>query len=340
MPPTADPMRRDADRPLVLEEPTGLRTKDLLSVADLSSDEVLLILDTAEAMKEVGTRSIKKVPALRGQTVVNLFFESSTRTRTSFEIAEKRLSADTVNIAAGGSSVTKGETLADTVLNLEAMAPDIIVVRHASAGAGHLVARLCRARVINAGDGMHEHPTQALLDALTIRQRKGRFEGLKVSIIGDLLHSRVFRSNLLLLRALGADVCACGPATLMLPDMNRLGVRVTTSIDEAVRDADVIMLLRIQLERMRGHFLPSLREYFQRFGMTPARLGHAKPDVIIMHPGPMNRGVEIASEVADGPYSVILEQVANGVAVRMAVLYLLAARGESLRRTENSDALG
>ena len=340
MPPTVDPMRRDADRPLVLEEPTGLRTKDLLSVADLSSDEVLLILDTAEAMKEVGTRSIKKVPALRGQTVVNLFFESSTRTHTSFEIAEKRLSADTVNIAAGGSSVTKGETLADTVLNLEAMAPNIIVVRHASAGAGHLVARLCRARVINAGDGMHEHPTQALLDALTIRQRKGRFEGLKVSIIGDLLHSRVFRSNLLLLRALGADVCACGPATLMLPDMNRLGVRVTTSIDEAVRDADVIMLLRIQLERMRGHFLPSLREYFQRFGMTPARLGHAKPDVIIMHPGPMNRGVEIASEVADGPYSVILEQVANGVAVRMAVLYLLAARGESLRRTENSDALG
>lgn len=340
MPPTADPMRRDADRPLVLEEPTGLRTKDLLSVADLSSDEVLLILDTAEAMKEVGTRSIKKVPALRGQTVVNLFFESSTRTRTSFEIAEKRLSADTVNIAADGSSVTKGETLADTVLNLEAMAPDIIVVRHASAGAGHLVARLCRARVINAGDGMHEHPTQALLDALTIRQRKGRFEGLKVSIIGDLLHSRVFRSNLLLLRALGADVCACGPATLMLPDMNRLGVRVTTSIDEAVRDADVIMLLRIQLERMRGHFFPSLREYFQRFGMTPARLGHAKPDVIIMHPGPMNRGVEIASEVADGPYSVILEQVANGVAVRMAVLYLLAARGESLRRTKNSDAFG
>ena len=331
MTPTAEPSRRAADPPLPLDVPARLRTKDLLSVADLSPDEILLVLDTAEAMKEVGTRSIKKVPALRGHTVVNLFCEPSTRTRTSFEIAEKRLSADTVNIASAGSSVSKGETLADTVRNLEAMAPDMLVLRHASAGAGHLVARLCGARVINAGDGMHEHPTQALLDAFTIREHKGGFAGLRVSIIGDLLHSRVFRSNLLLLRALGADVCACGPATLMLPDMARLGVRATTSVDEAVEGADVIMLLRVQLERMRGHFFPSLREYFQRFGVTPARLRRAAPDAIVMHPGPMNRGVEIASEVADGSRSVILEQVANGVAVRMAVLYLLSEsrRGEA-----------
>ena len=332
--PRTDPTRHDAEIPLtgsgssgapaVFETPAGLRAKDLLSIGDLSADEIQLILDTAEAMKEVGTRTIKKVPTLRGKTVVNLFFEASTRTRASFEIAEKRLSADTLNVAATDSSVVKGETLADTVRNLEAMAPDVIVLRHASAGAGHLAARLCRARVINAGDGMHEHPTQALLDALTIRQRKGKVKGLQVSIIGDLLHSRVLRSNVLLLRALGAEVCTCGPATLMLPDMARLGVRATTSIDEAVEDADVIMLLRIQLERMRGYFFPSLREYFQQFGMTVARLRRAKRDVIIMHPGPMNRGVEIASEVADGPYSVILEQVANGVAVRMAVLYLLA----------------
>ena len=319
MPPTADALTPDG-----LGAPVGLRTKDLLSIGDLSPEEIYLILDTAEAMKEVGTRSIKKVPALRGRTVVNLFFEASTRTRTSFEVAQKRLSADTINIAASGSSVVKGETLADTVRNLEAMAPDVIVVRHQSAGAGHLVARLCRARVINAGDGMHEHPTQALLDALTIRERKGTIKGLKVSIIGDLLHSRVLRSNVLLLRALGADVSVCGPATMMLPDMARFGVRATTSIDEAVEGADVVMLLRIQLERMDGYFFPSLREYFQLFGMTAKRLQRAKPDAIIMHPGPMNRGVEIASDVADGPCSVVLEQVANGVAVRMAVLYLLA----------------
>ena len=331
--PTTDGMRSDVGVSLegggsLGAPPAGLRAKDLLSIGDLSADEIQLILDTAEAMKEVGTRTIKKVPTLRGKTVVNLFFEASTRTRASFEIAEKRLSADTLTVAASGLSVVKGETLADTVLNLEAMAPDMIVLRHASAGAGHLAARLCRARVINAGDGMHEHPTQALLDALTIRQRKGRVEGLKVSIIGDLLHSRVLRSNVLLLRALGAEVCACGPATLMLPDMDRLDVRATTSVDEAVEDADVIMLLRIQLERMSGYFFPSQREYFQLFGMTSARLRRAKPDVIIMHPGPMNRGVEIASDVADGPYSVILEQVANGVAVRMAVLFLLAGVGQ------------
>jgi aspartate carbamoyltransferase catalytic subunit len=301
-----------------------LRHKHLLGIADLSPDELLLVLDTADAMREIGERPIKKVPALRGRTVVNLFYEPSTRTRTSFEIAEKRLSADTLNIAVATSSVVKGETLIDTAMNLEAMAPDIIVMRHASSGACDLLARVCRSRIINAGDGMHEHPTQALLDAYTIRQHKGRIAGLKVAIVGDLLHSRVLRSNLLLLTKLGAEVWVCGPPTLVPPGIGRLGVHVTSSVEEAVRDADVVMLLRIQLERMQGGFFPSLREYFSVFGMTEARLALARPDVIVMHPGPMNRGVEIASEVADGPYSVILEQVANGVAVRMAVLYLLA----------------
>ncbi|MBI2185733.1 MAG: aspartate carbamoyltransferase [Acidobacteria bacterium] len=260
---------------------TALRRKDLLGIAELSTDEIALILDTAEAMKEVGERPIKKVPALRGKTVVNLFFEPSTRTRTSFEIAEKRLSADTLNIAVASSSVVKGETLADTALNLEAMRPDMIVLRHSSSGACHLLS-------------------------------------------GDLLHSRVLRSNIHLLTKMGSDVWVCGPPTLIPTDITRFGVRATSDVDEAVADADVIMLLRIQLERMEGAFFPSLREYFNVFGMTEARLRRAKPDVMIMHPGPMNRGVEIASEVADGPYSVILEQVANGVAVRMAVLYLLA----------------
>ncbi len=298
--------------------------KDLLGIADLDADEIYRILDTADAMREIGERPIKKVPTLRGKTVVNLFYEPSTRTRTSFEIAEKRLSADTLNIAVAASSVLKGETLADTALNIEAMAPDMIVVRHASSGACHLLSRICRSRIINAGDGMHEHPTQALLDAYTIRQHKQRLEGLKVAIVGDLLHSRVLRSNVLLLTKLGAEVWLSGPPTLLPPGIARLGVRVSTSVDEAVRDADVIMMLRIQQERMQGAYVPSLREYFNVFGMTAARVARARPDVIIMHPGPMNRGVEIASEVADGPFSVILEQVANGVAVRMAVLYLLA----------------
>ena len=298
--------------------------KDLLGIADLDRDEIYSILDTAEAMREIGERPIKKVPTLRGKTVVNLFYEPSTRTRTSFEIAEKRLSADTLNIAVAASSVLKGETLADTAMNIEAMSPDMIVIRHASSGACHLLSRICKSRIINAGDGMHEHPTQALLDAFTIRQHKQRLEGLKVAIVGDLLHSRVLRSNVLLLTKLGAEVWLSGPPTLLPPGISRLGVRVSTSVEEAVRDADVIMMLRIQQERMQGAFFPSLREYFNVFGMTAARVSHAKPDVIIMHPGPMNRGVEIASEVADGPFSVILEQVANGVAVRMAVLYLLA----------------
>ncbi len=279
--------------------------KDLLGIGDLTSDEIYRVLDTADAMREIGERPIKKVPTLRGKTIVNLFYEPSTRTRTSFEIAEKRLSADTLNIAVAASSVLKGETLVDTALNIEAMQPDMIVLRHASSGAGHLLSRVCKSRVING-------------------QHKGRLDRLKVAIVGDLLHSRVLRSNVLLLTRLGAEVWASGPSTLIPPGLDRLGVRVSTSIDEAIAEADVIMMLRIQQERMQGGFVPSLREYFNVFGLTEKRVRLAKPDVIIMHPGPMNRGVEIASEVADGPYSVILEQVANGVAVRMAVLYLLA----------------
>ncbi len=298
--------------------------KNLLGIADLSPEEIMLILDTAEAMQEIGARTIKKVPTLRGKTVLNLFFEPSTRTRTSFEIAEKRLSADTLSMAVGASSVSKGETLVDTALNLEAMQPDIIVLRHPSSGSCDLLARSCRSAIINAGDGMHEHPTQALLDAFTIRQHKPKLSGLKVAIIGDLMHSRVLRSNIHLLTKLGVKVCVCGPPTLIPQKITQFGVQATSSIEEAVTDADVVMLLRIQLERMQGAFFPSLREYFHVFGMTQERVKLAKPEVIIMHPGPINRGVEIASEVADGPYSVILDQVANGVAVRMAVLYLLA----------------
>ncbi len=310
------------------EATATLTSRHLLGIAGLEAGEITLILDTAVAMKEIGRRAIKKVPTLRGRTVVNLFFEPSTRTRTSFEIAEKRLSADTLSIATATSSVTKGESLIDTVRNLEAMAPDMIVMRHASSGAAHLLARTCRSAIINAGDGMHEHPTQALLDAFTIREHKGRLAGLKVAIVGDLLHSRVLRSNVLLLNTMGAEVWACGPATLMPAGFDRFGVRATTSVAEAVEGADVVMMLRIQHERMHGHFIPSVREYFSLFGLTRDRMRRAAPDAIVMHPGPMNRGVEIDSEVADGPCSVILEQVANGVAVRMAVLYLLSGRAD------------
>src|SRR5690349_16980506 len=284
------------------ETPTAtatLKSRHLLGIAGLDADEISLILDTAEAMKEIGGRAIKKVPTLRGRTVVNLFFEPSTRTRTSFEIAEKRLSADTLSIATATSSVTKGETLVDTVRNLEAMSPDMIVMRHASSGAPELLSRICRSAVINAGDGMHEHPTQALLDAFTIREHKGRLSGLKVAIVGDLLHSRVLRSNVLLLKTMGAEVWACGPATLIPQGIERLGARPTTSVEEAVEGADVVMLLRIQHERMHAHFIPSVREYFTLFGMTPERIRRASPEVIVMHPGPMNRGVEIDSAVAD-----------------------------------------
>ncbi len=307
---------------------TALSQRHLLGIAELTPGEILLILDTAVAMKEVGQRAIKKVPTLRGQTVANLFFEPSTRTRTSFEVAEKRLSADTLSIAVSTSSVVKGETLIDTVHNIEAMSPSMIVLRHASSGAAHLLSRVCGARIINAGDGMHEHPTQALLDAFTIREKKGRLAGLKVAIVGDLLHSRVLRSNVLLLTRLGAEVWVCGPATLIPPGLEALGVHVTTRVEESVADADAVMMLRIQLERMQGHFFPSLREYFLMFGLTEQRLALARPDCLVMHPGPINRGVEIASEVADGPQSVILEQVANGIAVRMAVLFLLAGGAE------------
>jgi aspartate carbamoyltransferase catalytic subunit len=305
-----------------------LHGKDLLGIAELSPAEIRLILDTAVAMKEVGERTIKKVPTLRGKTVINLFYEPSTRTRTSFEVAEKRLSADTLSIATATSAVVKGETLFDTAKNLEAMSPDLIVMRHSSSGAGHFLSRICKAGIINAGDGLHEHPTQALLDAFTIRERKGRLKGLKVAIIGDLLHSRVLRSNVLLLTKMGAEVWPCGPSTLMPLGLDRLGARTTVSVDEAIEGADVVMMLRIQLERMQSGFFPSLREYFSLFGLTAERARRAKSDAIIMHPGPMNRGVEIASDVADGPASVILDQVANGVAVRMAVLYLLSGGGE------------
>ncbi len=311
------------------ETPTAavtLKSRHLLGIDGLDADEISLILDTSEAMKEIGGRAIKKVPTLRGRTVVNLFFEPSTRTRTSFEIAEKRLSADTLSIATATSSVTKGESLLDTVRNIEAMSPDMIVMRHSSSGAPHLLARMCRSTIINAGDGMHEHPTQALLDAFTIREHKRRLAGLKVAIVGDLMHSRVLRSNVALLNTMGANVWACAPATLMPSHIDQFGVRATTSVDEAVEGADVVMMLRIQHERMHGHFIPSVREYFTMFGLTPERMRRAAPDAIVMHPGPMNRGVEIDTAVADGPFSVILEQVSNGVAVRMAVLYLLSGR--------------
>jgi aspartate carbamoyltransferase catalytic subunit len=301
---------------------------DLLGIAELSAGEIELILDTAESFREVGERPIKKVPTLRGKTVVNLFFESSTRTRSSFEIAEKRLSADSLNFSASGSSLSKGESLVDTALNLQAMAPDLIVIRHAHPGAPHMLARKLKAGVINAGDGAHEHPTQALLDAYTIRRHKGQLAGLEVAIVGDIEHSRVVRSNIHLLTKMGARVTVGGPRTLMPVGIERLGVRVAYDLEDAIRGADVVMMLRVQLERQGRMAFPSVKEYFELFGLTAERLKAAKDDVIIMHPGPMNRGVEIASEVADGPYSVILEQVTHGVSVRMAVLYLLSGLHE------------
>jgi aspartate carbamoyltransferase catalytic subunit len=304
-----------------------LKTRHLLGIEEVDYGDICLILDTADGLLDIARRPIKKVPTLRGRTVVNFFFEPSTRTRSSFEIAEKRLSADSLNLGTSGSSMAKGETLIDTARNLEAMAPDIIVIRHSMSGAPHLLARSVRASIVNAGDGFHEHPTQALLDAFTIRQRKQRLEGLRVAIIGDIAHSRVARSNLWLLRKAGAHTTVCGPPTLLPPGIERLASRVCTRMEEALEGADVVMMLRLQLERQKGGLFPSLREYFHYYGLTRERLGLAKPDAIVMHPGPMNRGVEIASDVADGPTSVILEQVANGVAVRMAVLYLLLGGG-------------
>ena len=297
--------------------------KDLLGMGDLSVGDITLILDTAESLKEISTRDIKKVPTLRGKSVVNYFFEPSTRTRTSFDIAAKRLSADTFSLTASGSSSVKGETLIDTAKNLQAMNPDIIVLRHPSTGAPHLLAKEISAGVINAGDGINEHPTQALLDMLTIRERKGKIEGLEIAIIGDISHSRVARSNIIGLTRMGAKVTVSGPPTMIPAYIELFGVKVVLNPAEAVKGKDVVMMLRIQLERQSNVLFPSLREYASFFGLTKEILKGAKKDVVVMHPGPINRGVEITSEVADGPRSVILDQVTNGVAVRMAVLYLL-----------------
>jgi aspartate carbamoyltransferase catalytic subunit len=305
-----------------------LKSRHLLGIDQLSPEEIGLILDTAESFAEIGTREIKKVPTLRGKTVVNFFIEPSTRTRSSFELAEKRLSADTINFSASTSSFAKGETLLDTARNLEAMAPDFIVIRHSEPGSPHFLARHTRCSIVNAGDGAHEHPTQALLDAYTIRRSKGRIAGLRVAIIGDIMNSRVARSNVLLLTRMGADVVVCGPPTLLPVHLETLECQVVHRVEQAIEGADVVMGLRLQLERMRAGFFPSLREYARLYGINRERLERARPDAIVMHPGPMNRGVEISGEVADGARSVILDQVTNGVAVRMAVLYLLAGEKE------------
>jgi len=297
--------------------------KDILDMESLSAEEIRLILDTADSLKEISTRPIKKVPTLRGKTVVHFFHEPSTRTRTSFEIAAKRLSADTVSISASTSSIVKGETLTDTARNLEAMNPDVIVLRHAAAGAPHMLARVERSSVVNAGDGRHAHPTQALLDMMTVREKKGCLEGLNVAIIGDIAHSRVARSDAVGFRKMGARVTLAGPPTMIPRGVEVLGARITYHLRDAIREADVIIMLRIQKERQEAYLFPSEREYATHYGLTLEALSAARDNVLIMHPGPMNRGVEIAPEVADGPFAVILDQVANGVAVRMAVLYLL-----------------
>jgi len=306
-----------------------LAKKDILGIQEMTTEEITLILDTAESFLEISTREIKKVPTLRGKSVINLFYEASARTRTSFELAGKRLSADTINISASTSSVVKGETLIDTARNLEAMNPDIIVIRHSAAGAPHLLAGLVRQSIINAGDGAHEHPSQALLDMLTIREKKGKIAGLKVAIIGDIAHSRVARSNIYGLSKMGAEVVVAGPPTMLPREVDKLGVRAYTKLEEAVTDADVVMMLRIQLERERQNIFPSLREYARHYCLNRLNLGLAKKDVIVMHPGPINRGVEISPDIADDPScSVILNQVNNGVAVRMALLYLLTGGGQ------------
>jgi len=305
-----------------------LKRKDILGIQDFSVEEINLVLDTAESFIEVSTREIKKVPTLRGKTVINLFYEASTRTRTSFEIAGKRLSADTINISASTSSMVKGETLIDTAKNLEAMNPDIIVIRHSAAGAPHLLAGLLKQSIINAGDGAHEHPTQALLDMMTIRSKKGRIAGLKVAIIGDIAHSRVARSNIHGLTKMGARVSVAGPATMLPRGVESLGVSAYTRIEDAIREADIVMMLRIQTEREKNNIFPSLREYANYFSLNSRNITLAREDALIMHPGPMNRGVEISPDIADGPRSIILDQVTNGVAVRMALLYLLTGGDE------------
>ena len=304
--------------------------KDLIGLAGLTREQITTILDVAEPLKEISERAIKKVPTLRGMTVVNLFFEASTRTRISFEFAEKRMSADTVNVAAAASSVSKGETLVDTARNLEAMRIDMVVVRHPGSGAARFLAERIESNVINAGDGMHEHPTQGLLDLLTLRDRLGSLEGKRDCIVGDVLHSRVARSNIWGLQAMGAEVAVCGPRSLLPNAIREMGVQVFDRVEAAIEWADALNVLRLQLERMQLGYIPSLREYNRVFGVTRARLERAPRDLLILHPGPMNRGVEIDSDVADGPHSVILHQVTNGVAVRMAVLYLLAGNKASL----------
>ncbi len=306
-----------------MEKP--FRRRDLLGIRNLSAEEIVGILNTAENFREINQREIKKVPTLRGKTVINLFFESSTRTRTSFELAAKRLSADAINISVSSSALTKGETLIDTAMNLDAMSPDCIVVRHASAGVPHQLAKVSKAAIVNAGDGANEHPTQALLDAMTIREHKGKIDGLEVAIVGDILHSRVARSNIHLLTKLGATVRVAGPKTLVPDDFAHLvekDLLVSKNIEEAIEGADVVMILRIQKERQDSAYFPTLREYSIHYGLTNERLNLAQPDAIVLHPGPMNRGIEIASEVADSSRSLILDQVKHGVAVRMAVLYL------------------
>ena len=297
--------------------------KHLLDIESLTADEITTVLDTARAFKAVGERAIKKVPALRGKTVVNLFIEPSTRTRISFELAALRLTADVINFTAEASSLKKGETLKDTARNLEALNADIIIIRHSATGAPHFLSRFLAASVINAGDGAHEHPTQALLDAFTIREKKGKIEGLNVTILGDILYSRVARSNIWALTRLGARVTLCGPSTLVPRVFEQMGCRVTYNVEEAIAGADIINLLRIQHERQRKTMFPSINEYTSLFGLNKARLAKTKPDVLIMHPGPINRGVEIDSEIADCGRSVILEQVTNGLAVRMAALFLI-----------------
>jgi aspartate carbamoyltransferase catalytic subunit len=303
--------------------------KDLLGMGQLSVEDIDLILDTADSMQEISTRDIKKVPTLRGKNVVSFFYEPSTRTRTSFEVAAKRLGADTVSLSASTSSMVKGETLIDTARNLQAMNPDLIVLRHSSSGAPHLFARQVKAGIINAGDGTNEHPTQALLDLYTIRKKKGKLKGVKVAIIGDISHSRVARSDIIGLAKMGAHVTVSGPPTMIPVGVEALGVQVVHNPVEAIKQKDVIILLRIQLERQSKVLFPGLREYATFFGINKEVMRGAKRDVIVMHPGPINRGVEIASEVADGPYSVILDQVTNGVAVRMAILYLLIGGARS-----------
>lgn len=303
--------------------------KHVLGLQHLSAQQIVDILDTAGPMKDIVRRKIKKVPTLRGRTVVTVFYENSTRTRTSFELAAKYLSADTVSVSASSSSVQKGESLADTARTIEAMGADVVVLRHPAAGAAELLARAVNCSVINAGDGIHEHPTQALLDLFTIREHKGSIQGLKVAIIGDILHSRVARSNIWGLTKLGAEVAVAGPATLMPPGLEKMGVKVFTNVEDAVKGADVINVLRIQLERQKQGLFPSLREYAQLYGINKERLALADKDALLLHPGPMNRGVEISADVADGSRSVINEQVTNGVAVRMALLYLLTG-GESI----------